>query len=117
MGHTSSLADPDIWMHHGEHYYEYIFVKGSIDKPFIYLGAIIKEHYLQDNPSKCVWSMRAEFYLKDAVSNIELQLLKLGKQLSNKIVTPLFSYFHSELDLFPFLDVVFLDATNPVVNE
>ncbi len=26
MGYTSWLADPDIWMHHGEHYCEYIFV-------------------------------------------------------------------------------------------
>jgi hypothetical protein len=61
--------------------------------------------------------MKAEFYLKEAVSNIELQLLKLGKQLSNKIVTPFFSNFHPELDLSPFLDADFLDATNPVENE
>jgi hypothetical protein len=62
----------------GEHYYEYIFVyvddilvlseqpsttmniiaksyhlkDGSVDKSTIYLRAIIKEHYLPENPSK-----------------------------------------------------------------
>ncbi len=118
IGCVSSLADPDVHpatKSNGEHYYEYIFVyvndilvlsekptntmtitakpyhleEGSVDNPTMYLGAIIKEHYLPDNPSKRVWSMSAEQYLKEAVSNLELQLLKIGKQLPNKILTPL----------------------------
>ncbi len=47
----------------------YHLKEGSVEKPTIYLGAIIKEHYLPDNPSKHVWSISAERYLKEGVSN------------------------------------------------
>jgi hypothetical protein len=51
--------------------------------------------------------MSVECYLKEAVSNLETQLLNLGKQLPNKIFTPLAHKYRPELDLSPFLDIDF----------
>jgi hypothetical protein len=42
---------------------EYWMKDGSVSKPSMYLGAMIKEHRLPDNLSKTVWSMSAEKYL------------------------------------------------------
>jgi hypothetical protein len=46
--------------------------------------------------------MSAERYLKEAISNLETQLLKLEKQLPNKIFTPLANKYSPEFDLPPF---------------
>ncbi len=127
----------------GEHYYEYIFVyvddilvlseqpsttmniiaksyrlkEGSVNKPTIYLGAIIKEHYLPDNPSKRVWSISAERYLKEAITNLEVHLQKLNKQLPTKIITPLTSKYRPELDLSPFLDIDFTQWYQQLIRQ
>jgi hypothetical protein len=39
----------------------------SVMKPTMYLGAVVKEYCLPDNPGKTVWSMSAEKYIKEAI--------------------------------------------------
>jgi hypothetical protein len=46
---------------------EYHMKEGSISKLTMYLGVMIKEHKLPNNPSKTVWSMTSEKYLKEAI--------------------------------------------------
>jgi hypothetical protein len=101
----------------GDHYYEYMFVyiddllvlsekpdvimqgigkayrlkEGSVERPTAYLGAQIKEHRLPDNPSKCLWSMTAEKYLKEAIRIVESDLNKLDRRLPSNVPTPLSS--------------------------
>jgi len=55
----------------------YRLKEGSVERPTAYLGAQIKEHRLPDNPSKCLWSMTAEKYLKEAIRIVESDLNKL----------------------------------------
>lgn len=99
----------------GEHYYEYLFVyvddilvlsekpeivmqgiskayclkEGSVGRPTAYLGAQIKEHRLPDNPTKVLWSMSAEKYLKEAIRVVEMDLSKLDRCLPVNVPTPL----------------------------
>ena len=114
----------------GEEYYEYIFVyvddllvishephkhmksisniyrmkEDSIMKPTMYLGAVVKEYRLPDNPAKTVWSMSAEKYIKEAIRTVESDLAKLDKRLPSNISTPLSSNYRPELDVSPTLD-------------
>ena len=114
----------------GEEYYEYIFVyvddllvishephkhmksisniyrmkEDSIMKPIMYLGAVVKEYRLPDNPAKTVWSMSAEKYIKEAIRTVESDLAKLDKRLPSNISTPLSSNYRPELDVSPTLD-------------
>ncbi len=114
----------------GEQYYEYIFVyvddilvisqypertmntiatfyrlkEHSVAKPSVYLEAQIKEHRLPENPSKIMWSMSAERYLKEALRNLDNILLKEKKHLPTKVVTPLANKYRPELDVSPLLD-------------
>jgi hypothetical protein len=78
---------------------------GSIMKPTIYLGALIKEHRLLDNPAKIVWSMSAEKYVKEAIRSLEVDLDKIGKRLPLHVPTPLSSGYRPELDISALLDV------------
>jgi hypothetical protein len=92
----------------GEEYYEYIFVyvddllvllhdpsssimntisdsyrlKNDIaQKPMTYLGALIKEFWHPENPTTSMWSLSADQYIKDALNNLEFNLLKMEKCL------------------------------------
>ena len=126
MGFTSSIADPDIWMRpavksDGEEYYEYIvcyvddvlgisedammlmkeiqkdfkFKKDKIGPPEMYLGAYLEKKVLND---KDVWTMCSKDYVKMAVENIQVQLKKDGKGLTNRAVTPMINDYSPELD-------------------
>jgi hypothetical protein len=114
----------------GHHYYEYIFVyvddllvlseqpnvimqgvgqayrlkEGSVARPTTYLGAQIKEHRLADNPSKVVWSISAEKYLKEAIRVVVLDLGKLDRRLPGNVPTPLSSGYRPELDVSAIID-------------
>jgi hypothetical protein len=114
----------------GEHYYEYMFFyvddllvlsekpdvimqgigkaycfkEGSVERPTAYLGAQIKEHRLPDNPSKCLWSMSTEKYLKEAIRIVESDLNKLDRWLPGNVPTPLSSGYRPELDVSALLD-------------
>jgi hypothetical protein len=76
----------------------------SVSKPSVYLGAQIRKHRLPDNPSKVMWSMSAEKYLKEALRNLDAILLHENKQLPTKVVTPLTHNYRPELDVSPLLD-------------
>jgi hypothetical protein len=76
----------------------------SIMKPIMYLGAVVKEYRLPDNPAKTVWSMSAEKYIKEAIRTVESDLAKLDKRLPSNISTPLSSNYRPELDVSPTLD-------------
>jgi hypothetical protein len=114
----------------GQAYYKYIFVyvddilvlaenpksimdvlaktyrlkEGSAGEPQTYLGAQIKKHTLQDNPSKQVWAMSAEKYIKEAIRNVENNLAKTGRKSPNNVPTPLTSSYRPELDVSPELN-------------
>jgi hypothetical protein len=111
----------------GQAYYQYIFVyvddilvlaenpkdimevlaktyhlkEGSVGKPQTYLGAQIKKHNLQDNPSKQVWAMSTEKNIKEAIHNVENTLAKTGRKLPNNVPTPLISNYRPKLDVSP----------------
>jgi hypothetical protein len=114
----------------GEEYYEYIFVyvddllvlsekpdlilrsigninrlkENSISKPMSYLGAVIKEHHLPDNPGKPIYSMSADKYVKEALRTVEKQLLDECLKLPNNAHAPLPTSYRPELDFTPHLD-------------
>jgi hypothetical protein len=54
----------------------YCLKEGSVGEPQTYLGAQIKKHTLQDNPSKQVWAMSAEKYIKEAFAMWRITLQK-----------------------------------------
>jgi hypothetical protein len=109
----------------GETYYEYVFVyvddllvisedpsktmntlaqfyrlkEGSVGRPTQYLGAQIKEYRFPHDPLQTSWSMSADKYLKEALQNVENELLKMGKQLPTRANTPLSSNYRPELDV------------------
>jgi hypothetical protein len=64
----------------------------------------VKEFHLPDNPSKTVWSMSAEKYIKEAIRTVEMDLDKINKQLPTNISTPLSSGYRPELDVSAILD-------------
>jgi hypothetical protein len=61
--------------------------------------------------------MSAEHYLKEAILNLEQQLLKLGKELPNKIFTPLTSKYRPELGISPFLDTDFSQWYQQLIGQ
>jgi hypothetical protein len=84
----------------------YHLKEGSVGEPHTYLGAQIKKHTLQDNPSKQVWAMSAEKYIKEAICNVENDLAKTNRKLPNNVPTPLTSNYCPELDVSPELNWV-----------
>jgi len=113
-----SYANPDIWMKpatkaNGFKYYDYILVyvddllviskkpglimqsikhacrlKDEPQTPSTYLRATIKPWHIQGK-TKPVWSMSCMQYLKKAIRNVEMELLKIGKILRGKPTTPM----------------------------
>jgi len=132
MDFTPSYADPDVWMRpattpDGFEYYEYILVyvddilvisvapipimktiqqayhlKDSPTAPTTYLGATIKEWSIPSETRK-VWSMNCIQYLKEAIKNVELELIKSGHCLRGKPTTPMQNGYRPELDVSPVL--------------
>ena len=134
LGYTSSLADADVWFRPavkdtGEQYYEYVLVyvddilaismtpqhtmdslsklyrlKEAPSKPSKYLGADIFEHRYPDEPTKRMWGMSSHQFVKEALRVVELELERVGKRLSTKASTPMYTDYRPELDVSPFLD-------------
>lgn len=70
----------------------------SVAKPTTYLGAVIKEHKIPDEPNKIVWSMSADKYVKETIQTFDNDLLAVNMKLPANIYTPLVTSFHPELD-------------------
>lgn len=83
---------------------EYHMKEGSISKLTMYLGVMIKEHKLPNNPSKTVWSMTSEKYLKEAIWIVKQDLLQFDVKLPPSKPTPLSSGYWPELDVSSLLD-------------
>jgi hypothetical protein len=84
------------------------FKPGSIQAPTNYLGANISLCTITDGnntfPSKQVWTMSAQEYIKRAVDEVERELRSKDSYLPKKIETP-FSYgYRPELDFSAELD-------------
>lgn len=134
MGFVSSLADPDILYRadskpDGFEYYSYILVyvddiliishqpqstmsilakcfrlKDGYAEPTRYLGATVRKWRLLDDEEPVHWGHSAEEYVKQAIANVEAELIKEGKQLQGRYITPMSPNYRPELDYSPFLN-------------
>jgi hypothetical protein len=71
--------------------------------PTTYLGATIKEWYIPGD-TRHVWSMNSQWYIKEAIRCLEMELQKSGKALVGKPKTPIQNGYRPELDTSPLLD-------------
>jgi len=134
MGFTSSLADPDVWFRadckpDGFEYYSYILVyvddilvishqpvatmsiiaksfrlKDGYAQPTRYLGATISKWKLLGDSDATHWGHSAEEYVKQAILNVETELMKEGRQLQGRYSTPMSPNYRPELDYSPLLN-------------
>lgn len=114
----------------GETYYEYMFLyvddllvlseapdkimavisqcyrlkNDSIQKLKSYLEAEIKEYHHPHDPTRTMWSMSTDQYIRDALQNLDYLLYNMGKRLPTKVMTPLSSNYRPELDVSAYLD-------------
>ncbi len=134
LGYQSSLADPDVWYRaetkpDGFEYYAYVLVyvddilvishnptstmqalsklfhlKDGFAAPVRYLDATIKKWRLLGDDAPKHWGHSSEEYVKQAITNVEMELLKDGRRLCGRYSTPMSSNYRPELDYTPFLD-------------
>jgi hypothetical protein len=134
IGYASTRADPDVWIRaafkpDGTEYYEMVLVyvddilhlshdvkptmkaleklyelkPGSCGPPTMYLGANISKYQLEDGRSS--WCMSARDYVKNAVKNVEEELLKEDHTgLKSKADRPTPAGYRPETDVSPELD-------------
>ena len=78
----------------------YTLKPGSVQEPDTYLGSQISKFYIDgaDSPEKPRWAMSSEKYVKQAVSDVELELDKVDLCLPTKVSTPLSQGYRPELD-------------------
>ena len=134
MGYVSTRADPDVWIRpafkpDGTEYYEMVLVyvddilhlshdtkatmtalqklyelkEGSLGQPTRYLGANISKYQLEDGRES--WCMSARDYVKNAVKNVEEELLKENHTgLKSKADRPTPAGYRPEVDVSPELN-------------
>jgi hypothetical protein len=76
----------------------------SFAKPDRYLGASVLEYYLLQDQTKVRWGLSSQQYVTEAIRNVETELSKIGKCLSNAVTTPISSGYRPELDITPLLN-------------
>jgi hypothetical protein len=72
-------------------------------KPERYLGADVVQFYLPGDSSKPQWGLSSTQYIAEAIQNVELELSKIRKTLSNAISMPPSGGYRPELDVSPLL--------------
>jgi hypothetical protein len=77
----------------------YTLKKGSVGPPTRYLGATVKQWTFDGDDDKKRWGLSSEEYVQLAIKNVETELEKIGKALSNKVTTPMPSGYRPELDV------------------
>ena len=84
----------------------YTSKKGSVKEPDAYLGTEVKMWTIDgtDNPTRVIWAMLSDLYVKRAVTKIECKLMGIGKCLSMKVSTPMSQGCQPEIDTTPELD-------------
>ena len=78
----------------------YTLKPGSVQEPDTYLGSQISKFFIvgAENPEKPRWAMSSEKYVKQAVSEVELELEKVDQCLPTRVTTPLSQGYRPELD-------------------
>jgi hypothetical protein len=79
-------------------------LKDGYAEPTRYLGATIRKWRLLDDEEPVHWGHSAEEYVKQAIANVEAELIKEGKQLQGRYITPMSPNYRPELDYSPFLN-------------
>jgi hypothetical protein len=69
---------------------------GSVKEPESYLGSQVSKFYIDsaDDPEKPRWAMSSEKYVKQAVTDVETELVEINQFLPTKVTTP----FHKVTD-------------------
>jgi hypothetical protein len=131
LGYVSSLADPNVWFHaetkdDGFKHYAYVLVciddilvvphnpmstmqalsehyrlKNGFAPPTRYLGATIKKWQLTGNEVPSYWGHSSEEYVKQAIANVEKELLLHNHCLNGQFSTPMTQGYRPELDYSP----------------
>ena len=127
IGFVPTWADPDVWRRpavkeDGFEYYEYMLCyvddilaishkakdvlkavqtvfklkDDRIEPPDMYLGATLST--MEDNGCQG-WSMTSDKYVKAAVENVELELLKINQRLPSRCKTPMTAGYRPERDV------------------
>ena len=67
----------------------YTLKPGSVQEPDTYLGSQISKFFIvgAENPEKPRWAMSSEKYVKQAVSEVELELEKVDQCLPTRVTT------------------------------
>jgi hypothetical protein len=75
----------------------YTLKPGSVQEPDTYLGSQISKFHIEgaDRPEKPRWAMSSEKYVKQAVSDAELELGQVDLCLPTKVSTPLSQGYRS----------------------
>lgn len=132
MGYIPCLADPDMWYlpqckPNGTEYYAYILayvddilviaycpkdtmeiiaktfrLKNGHGPPTQYLGATIRKWRLPEDELASHWGHSSEEYVKQAISNVEMELLQDGRRLQGRYSTPMTPNYQPELDYSSF---------------
>jgi hypothetical protein len=70
---------------------QYTLKPGSIKEPDSYLGSQVSKFYIDgaDEPEKPRWAMSSEKYVKQAVADVETELVEINQCLPTKVTTPL----------------------------
>ena len=127
IGFVPTRADPDVWRRpavkeDGFEYYEYVLCyvddilaishkakdalkavqaifklkDNRIEPPDMYLGATLS--IMEDNGVQG-WCMTSDKYVKAAVENVELELLRVNQRLPSRCKTPMTVGYHPERDV------------------
>jgi hypothetical protein len=78
-------------------------LKDGYAAPTRYLGATIKKWRLLGDETPKHWGHSSEEYVKQAIANVEEELLTHGRRLSGRYSTPMSSNYRPELDYTPLL--------------
>lgn len=78
----------------------YTLKPGSVKEPDTYLGAQVSKFYIDGapDPEKPRWAMSSEAYVKQAVSDVELELSSVDLCLPTRVTTPLSQGYQPELE-------------------
>jgi hypothetical protein len=73
---------------------------GNVKEPDMYLGAQVSKFYIDgaENPEKPHWVRSSESYVKQAVTDVEMELGRVDQCLLTRVMAPLSQGYRSKLD-------------------
>jgi hypothetical protein len=86
---------------------QYTLKPGRVKEPDTYLGAQVSKFYIDcaPDPEKPRWAMLSEAHVKQAVSDVELELSSVDQCLPTRLTTPLSQGYRPELEQSQELDL------------